>query len=323
MVLTRSMAKTQSTQVVIVPPEQPKKVRQPKKTTPTPISIPTQFPGDTLNDIQFPEVKREYYKIPSFNKSVNGKNYPTIDETSPITFDRDEISYILYLFRNFQLVKEEIRGLLGIYFRRDPETKCLSGIVRNARCVSHGLGNIKVSSESPYIYISYGLTPEEVEYMADYHWDDLLVANTMDKISRLTETPHEQFRKVYPLNLSFLIAEIILTRKFSTPERLTHLIMRELTYLNEHEAHAMERITGEQLNLIMQDIHNLKYSLGAIAKKFKIKVPKNIKCQIFRDENIYRFLESEQQMQNKASLKPNLREVVENSDLRRYISEYF
>jgi hypothetical protein len=284
--------------------------------------------GETIEECNLKSehetVSKILYEIPSFDKSLDYGNPYRLGLNDTVTFTGKKIRHIVNLFKNYPEMRNGpngIRQLIGRFITTTAQLESVTTTVKNVMRVVSGLDVAQSRELDPYLYLLYARTPDEIAYMENELWDDHGLMMSIVRMS--TETPLEQFKKMYPLRLKCLLAELYLIQDFATPDRMTNLIIREYNYLNEQEDYARERLTDEQLNKLVINIYVVRQELTKIANAFKIHIPDEVKYKNIRGESTFRFLKGEQQMENKESLKSNLRKVLENRDLMRgCICEY-
>lgn len=270
------------------------------------------------------------YSCPSINKSIDSSSVFswTLEPTDEVEFNFDELNSILNLFSGYNRghgsIKQKMWLYINVYLMNDRSNvspRIWKFKVGDIQEMNESMRvNVRVFESFPYNYILYGRTQQEIYDIVTEHFneDDINVFNEIYKMRQ--ETPHEQFKKVFPLNIKFLHAEIILTRKFATKCRMVRLIRREIDYLNEHRNHTMERLIGEQRELILKDIQYFKENIGQLVNDYGIKLPNNLAHEVFRHERIFKILTIQRQLEDKVSL--NVKHVIENRDLNRYLMEF-
>lgn len=132
-----------------------------------------------------------------------------------------------------------------------------------------------------------------------------------------SEIPHEQFERLFGLNLKLLEAEILFTRNIATNNRMVELIKREIEYLNQHYNHVIGRISEEQGKLVSMEIVNAKEKMYYIAKRYGIRLPGDLQIELCRRERIFEILTAEKQLQD--GVTQNVKKVIQCSDLNRYL----
>ena len=90
--------------------------------------------------------------------------------------------------------------------------------------------------------------------------------------------------------------------------------------LNNHRSRARLFKNKEQRELILNKIQFYKEKLYSIAIEFNIELSENIKLELSRGERIYKILITERQIEEEVS--PNIKQVIQNSDLNRYLMEF-
>lgn len=100
--------------------------------------------------------------------------------------------------------------------------------------------------------------------------------------------------------------------------------LESITYcirmLNNHKYCTKLFNNKEQQKLVLSKIQCYKEQLKSIAEEFNIDLTKNIKIELSRSERIYQILKVENQMEESVSL--NIKLVIQNSDLNRYLMEF-
>ena len=269
--------------------------------------------------------------IPTFRKSVDDDyDSPSfaLDPEADIWFTPNEIltmtelfdshrhsatslpvsSYVIHCM-NVSLVGRHEQGTSGIIIKY--KVRQVHQFVNMLR------SRIQEYASYPYNYISYGRTEQELNEICQRYsaTSNEVIANSMR--FRIRETPLAQFKKVIPLNMKFMIAEILLTQNYATNARMVRVVRREIDYLNEHKEHAVSRLTGNDCELILNEIQETKNKIGRFIEKSHIKVPRDLELELFRHERIFHLLKTEQQMEDE--LSANVKKVVQSSDLNRYI----
>ena len=295
-----------------------------KQTTEQPVNKSTN--QQTINKMSTQQLQ----KIPTFRRPIDNSG---TDLTCRVQFTSEDISKICNLFAGYTL--PQFNTPLTDYVRNFIEIQTENYVYNSIRITVIPAYKVMIIVERlrthlqeivshPYNYVSYGRTKTEIydildkfDYQTNYS-DHRRIMQTFESMLTITETPHEQFRKVFPLNIQFLIAEILMTRKFATMERMVLIIRREVDYLNEHRDHAIERLTGKQHELILRDIERLKETIGKLSKQYCIYLPNDLINELSgRSERIFRILTLEKKIEDDVS--PNVKQVIQNSDLNRYL----
>lgn len=270
------------------------------------------------------------YLTPSFNKSIDSSSVSSwiLDPTVEVEFNFDELNSILNLFNGYNTghgsIKQKIWLYMKVYLMNDRANiapRIWKFKVGDIQEMNESMRvNVRVFELFPYNYILYGRTQQEIYDVITEHFneDDINVFNEIYKMRE--ETHHKQFKKIFPLNIKFLHAEILLTRKIATKCRMVRLIRREIDYLNEHRNHTMERLIGEQRELILKDIQYFKETIGQLVNNYGIELPNDLAQEVFRHERIFNILTIQKQLENKVT--PNVKQVIENRDLNRYLMEF-
>ena len=97
---------------------------------------------------------------------------------------------------------------------------------------------------------------------------------------------------------------------------ITHCIY----LLNNHRSRARLFMNKEQKELVLNKIQYYKEQLKIIADEFNIELSKNVNLELSRSERIYRILTTETQIEKDVS--PNIKQVIQNSDLNIYLMEF-
>lgn len=131
--------------------------------------------------------------------------------------------------------------------------------------------------------------------------------------------PYEKFKDLIALNIKFLYAEILFTKQFSTPWRITELIRREIDTLNGYKYQSIEKLTKEKYDTIFSDIQHFKREIGKIAMKQEIYLPDDLAYEVFRHEQIFKILTFMEQIEDEDEVTANVKQIMQNKDLGRYL----
>lgn len=275
---------------------------------------------------------RTEYMLPAFYRSVKS---PWLCEPEHcIQFSADEVKNILNLFeghtyRDGTSMVLKFKAYLKVYLlggiRSDKflEDDCEIRVANIRQFVSKGLHELRIWSSFPYNYILYGRTKKEMDDIAAEYWDisgPVVWAFSNCHNTYIPQEPHEEFKKVFDVNIKLLEAEILLTKGITNNDRMVELIRREADYLSEHYNHTMERLTGEQRELVLMEILNVKGKINDIVTKYRIQLPNDLYIQLCRPERIFATLTAEKQLEDGAT--QNVKKVIQNSDLNRYLMEF-
>lgn len=266
------------------------------------------------------------YRLPSFGRAIN--NSWSVELTSDVSFTNVELREIMNYFTGYNTysglsIRNQIKVAINKYLVKPGSIVTLNGWIFKVENVQMMLENFRTRIRSwssyPYNYILYGRTEKEIDDIITEYYDDE-ISWAFNELGKIQDTPHEQFKKIFPLNIKLLHAEIMFTKKIATNYRMVELIRREIDYLNEHRQHTMDRLSGEQRELILKDISHLKDQIGQLAIDNDIILSEDLACEVFRPDRIFKTLTFIKQVENE--VRPNVKQVIQNNDLARYLMEF-
>jgi hypothetical protein len=244
---------------------------------------------------------------------------PGFKQTEKVYYHPQLLDFILDLFNGDEVRNQIEVAMMNYGIRKSPCGFDIDYFVVHLR-------DMAFQSSYPYNYISYGRTEEEMNaIIASTEHIQLELSYTVNSERQciniafknilrqeiMRETPYEQFKKATHLNAKFLIAEMLILKKFN--KKIVEHVRRYIDYLNIHRNHTIERLTEEQRNLILKDIQQIKQKIGRVATEFKIELPEDL----LRPERIFNILAFMEQVENEVS--PNVKRVIQNKDLGRYL----
>lgn len=268
------------------------------------------------------------YQMPSFSKPISDQYSWLLSKHCEVEFTNAELRKIINMFIGCNTysglsIKNELKGAINYYLVKSRVGVTADGWKFKVESIQIMLKNFtkntRAWSSYPYNYILYGRTEKEIDDIVTEHYDDE-IGSAFNQISRIQETPHEQFKKIFPLNIKLLEAEILFSKKCASNYRMVNLVRREIDYLNEHHDHTMERLIGEQRELILQNIQDVKEQIRELVINYDIMLPEDLALELFRQERIFKTVAFMEQMENKVS--PNLNQIIINKDLGRYLMEF-
>ena len=135
------------------------------------------------------------------------------------------------------------------------------------------------------------------------------------------ETTHEKLIHVCePLICWLLKFKLQLFEPIENYNKKLTSITHCIHLLNNHRYRASLFVNKQQKELVLNKIQYYKEQLKIIVDEFNIELSKNIKLELSRSERIYRILITENQIEEDVS--PNVKQVIQNSDLNRYLMEF-